>query len=85
MRERFRYVVKVRHWNQESQITSETFARKWEAEKYMRQQVEIAMGHEKRTGFEAGAFVVFNDDGTYKTTMWIARVKVGRESRGVIE
>jgi len=49
------------------------------------QQVEIAMGHEKRTGFEAGAFVVFNDDGTYKTTMWIARVKVGRESRGVIE
>jgi len=44
MRERFRYVVKVRHWNQESQITSETFARKWEAEKYMRQQVEIAMG-----------------------------------------
>ncbi len=66
------YKAYVRHYGEQTQVM-DTFPRRHLAERFMCQQAEIVKGYEKRTGFVNDQFVVFGEDDTYKTTMWVGK------------
>ena len=66
------YKAYVQHYGDQPQIMN-TFKRRADAERFMLQQAEIVKGYEKRTGMVGGSFVVFGDDDTFKTRMWVGK------------
>lgn len=66
------YKLNVQHYGSDKQVI-DTFKRRDVAERSLQQQAHIVQGYEKRTGFVDGQFIVFGDDDTFKTRMWISK------------
>jgi len=72
------FTVKVQHRDQRAQVMKDvSFKQKNQAERFARQQIEIARTNGHKVGEVAGEFVVFTNDGdgTRQTTFWVSKVK----------
>ncbi len=68
------YNAYVQHYGESMQVMNDKpFKRKADAQRFVNQQAEIAKGYNKRTGVVMDTFVVFADDDTYATRMWVGK------------
>lgn len=68
------YNAYVQHYDAATQaMNDKPFKRKQDAVRFVNQQAEIAKGYHKRTGTIGDMFVVFADDDTYATKMWVSK------------
>ena len=71
------FIVKVQHRDQRAQvINGVSFKQRWQAERYARQQMEIARTNGNKVGEMENVFVVFTNDGdgTRQTAFWVSKV-----------
>lgn len=67
------YTVWAQHYGERAQKMEPKFKLKWHAHRFMLQQGEILKGYNKSTGMVDGCFVVFGDEGIFKTMMWVGK------------
>lgn len=72
-----RYGIKVQHYGERPQLMHASFPKKWQAVRYIRQQLEIARKDGKQAGeIEIlGAFIVFGEGGIHQTKFWPVRLE----------
>lgn len=70
------YNAYVQHYDTATQtMNDKPFKRKQDAVRFVAQQAEIAKGYQKSTGYIGDMFVVFSEDGTFATKMWVSKAR----------